>query len=88
MNLLNEPSVSRSEFRKLLNIRCHNELGVGLMDLPDIICIDDVWWEGISLKEANQMIDGCVQDFKDDMGFEEPCVPVDDLPAPIYSIDE
>jgi hypothetical protein len=52
MSAFNQPGLSRSEFRKLLNIRCHNELGVGLLDLPDIICIDDVWWENITLKES------------------------------------
>jgi hypothetical protein len=41
------------------------------MDLPDIICIDDVWWEQMTEKEAIQMIDGCIQDFKDDMGFNQ-----------------
>jgi len=44
---------------------------MGLMDLPDIICIDDVWWEKMSEKEAVQMIDGCIQDFKDDFGLSE-----------------
>lgn len=71
MNSLNPTYVSRSEFRKSLNLRCHQEFGMGLMDLPDIICIDDVWWEKMSEKEAVQMIDGCIQDFKDDMGFNQ-----------------
>jgi hypothetical protein len=88
MNPLNQPTVSRSEFRRALNLHCHKELGVGYSDLPDIITIDDVWWEKITEKESLQMIKGCIQDFKDDMGFKEPYVPVDDLPAPIYSIDE
>ena len=81
MNPLNPPTVSRSEFRRALNIRCHKELGVGLLDLPDIINLDDVWWEGITEKEAIVMIDSCIQDFKDDMGFE-------DSQAPLYHIDE
>jgi hypothetical protein len=72
-----------------LNLRCHKELGVGLDDLPDIICIDDVWWENITESEAVKMIDGCIEDFRDDMGFKVPYVSVDDLPAPTYtSIDE
>jgi hypothetical protein len=87
-SLINEPTVPRSEFRRALNLHCHHELGVGYSDLPDIINIDDVWWEGQTVKEALQMIAGCIQDFKDDMGFKEPYVPVDDLQAPIYSIDE
>jgi hypothetical protein len=89
MNPFNQPTVSRGEFRRALSIRCNKEFGVCLSDLPDIICIDDVWWEGITESEAVKMIDGCIEDFRDDMGFKEPYAPVDDLPAPTYtSIDE
>lgn len=89
LDLIKEPTVPRSEFRRALNLHCYKELGVGMSDLPDIINIDDVWWEGQTVKEALQMIAGCIQDFKDDMGFKTSYVPVDDLPAPTYtSIDE
>ena len=64
MNPLNPTYVSRSEFRKALNLKCHKELGIGMMDLPDIICIDDVWWENMTEKEAIVMIDSCIEDFK------------------------
>jgi hypothetical protein len=64
MNPLNPTFVSRSEFRRALNLRCHKELGIGLSDLPDIIDFEDVWWEGMTEKEAVQMIDGCIDDFK------------------------
>ena len=69
MNPLNPTTVSRIEFRQALNLRCHKELGVGLSDLPDIINLDDVWWEGVTEKEAMQMIDGCIEDFRDEMGY-------------------
>jgi len=68
----NEPTVTRLEFRRALNLRCQKELGVCLSDLPDIIDLDDVWWERQTVKEALQMITGCIQDFKDDMGFNTP----------------
>lgn len=68
MNVLDTPTVTRSQFRKALNIRCHKEFGIGLNDLPDIICLDDVWWEGITEKESVQMIDGCIEDFREDFG--------------------
>ena len=35
-----------------------------MSDLPDIICIDDVWYEGIEETEAIMMIEGCIDDFK------------------------
>ena len=59
------PTISRTEFRRALNIHCMKELGTGLSDLPDIINIDDVWWEGQTTKEALQMIKGCIEDFKE-----------------------
>ena len=65
MFTLQEPTVSRSEFRRALNFSCIKELGCSLNDLPDIIDLDDVWWEGITMKESLQMIKGCIEDFKD-----------------------
>ena len=84
MNPIDNVYVSRSQFRRALNLRCHKELGVGYSDLPDIIDLEDVWWEQMTEKEANQMIDGCIEDFKDELGYE----PVHTVNAPIYSIDE
>jgi len=83
MNPFNQPTVSRSEFRRALNLRCNKELGVSLSDLPDITVIDDNWWEGQTEKEALVMIDSCVEEFKDEMGFTSTSVS-----APLYSIDE
>ena len=62
--------VPRHEFKHALNLHCHKELGVGLMDLPDIINIDDVWWEGQTVKEALTMINSCIEDFKEEIGVE------------------
>jgi hypothetical protein len=64
MNPLNPTYISRSEFRRALNLRCHKEFGLGINDLPDIICIDDVWWEMMTEKEAVVMIDSCIDDFR------------------------
>jgi hypothetical protein len=86
MNPLNPTTVSRSEFRKVLNLRCHKEFGLGLNELPDIINIEDVWWEGILEKEAIQMIDGCIEDFKDELG--DPFKPIHTVDAPVYDINE
>jgi hypothetical protein len=40
---------------------------MGLNDLPDIICLDDVWWEHMNEKEAVQMIGGCIDDFREEL---------------------
>jgi len=71
MSLLNQPTVSRGEFRRALNLKCQKEFGMGLSDLPDIINIDDNWWEGITEKEAVVMIDSCIEEFKDELGYDE-----------------
>ena len=81
MNPLDNKFVSRTDFRRALNLRCHKELGIGYSDLPDIIDFEDVWWENMTEKEANQMIEGCIEDFKNELGYET-------VNAPIYSIDE
>jgi hypothetical protein len=83
MSYFNQSTVSRSEFRRALNLRCHKELGVSLSDLPDIIVIDDNWWEGQTEKEALIMIDSCIEELKEEMGFTS-----SNIEAPIYSIDE
>lgn len=81
---INEPTLRRSEFRKLLSLRCVKEFGMSLLDLPDIICLDDVYWEGITLKEANQMIDSCIDDIKDELEY----TPIHTINAPLYDINE
>ena len=63
-------SVSRIDFRRALNKRCHEELGVGFNDLPDIINIDDVWWDKMTEEEAVHMIDSCIDDFIQEIGVE------------------
>lgn len=70
MQLFKEPTVSRSEFRRALSFHCGKELGVSLNDLPDIINIDDNWWENMSQKEAMIMIESCIEEFKEEVGFE------------------
>lgn len=67
MQLLKEPTVTRSEFRRSLNLQCHKEFGMGLSDLPDIINIDDNWWEDMSEKDAVIMIDSCIEEFKEEL---------------------
>lgn len=84
MSAFNQPTVSRQEFRRALNLRCNKEFGMGIDDLPDIICIDDVWWDKITEKEAMQMIDSCIDDFKDELDYK----PTHTVDAPVYSIDE
>lgn len=42
---------------------------MGLNDLPDIINIDDNWWEHMSEKEAIIMIDSCVEEFREELAF-------------------
>lgn len=69
MSILTTEYVSRQDFRRALNLRCQKELGVSVNDLPDIVCIDDVWWEKMSEKEAITMIDSCIDDFRDEMGY-------------------
>lgn len=80
-HILNQPTVSRQDFRRALNLRCHQTFGLGLMDLPDVICIDDNWWEGQTSKEAHTMIESCIEELQDEVGFNV-------ADTPIYDINE
>ena len=65
MSILKEPTVSRSDFRRALNLKCQQVLGIGLSDLPDVINIDDVWYEGQEEKEAVIMINSCIKELQE-----------------------
>jgi hypothetical protein len=83
MNTLDQPTITRGQFRKALNIKCHETIGLGLMDLPDVICIDDFWWEDMTEKEAVIMVDSAIDDLKEELNFDSYCsddVPGQDLP--------
>lgn len=82
--MLDTHNVSRTEFMKALNIRCHKEFGIALNELPDIINIDDNWWQDMTEKDAIIMIDSCIEDIKDELEYK----PVHTINAPVYSIDE
>lgn len=84
-NPLNIPTVSRSEFRRALNIRCHKELGVSMSDLPDIVCIDDHWYEGMDERDAIIALEGIIEDIETEL---DPKAVPRTINAPLYSIDE
>ena len=69
MSYFNQPTVSRGEFKRSLKAKCLKELGVHFDDLPDIINIDDNWWEGITEKEAIIMIDSCIDELKEELEY-------------------
>jgi len=80
--------VSFRDFKRALNIRCNKVFGLSYSDLPDVINLHDFWYEGIDEKEAVLMIDGIIEDLSAELDIKPPYTPVDDLQAPVYSIDE
>ena len=67
MNLLNEPKISFRDFKRALNIRCNKEFGMSYSDLPDIVVLDDYWYEGIEEREAVMMLDGVIDDLREEL---------------------
>lgn len=84
MNILKEPTVSFRDFKRALNIRCHKTFGLSYSDLPDVVNLHDFWYDGIEERECVMMLDGVIDDLKEELNFDSYCS--DD--APVYSIDE
>jgi len=87
MNPLNPTTVSRSEFRRALNLRCHKELSIDFNDLPDIVCIDDHWYEGMDERDAVIALEGIIEDIQDELNY-KPIHTVNAPEAPVYDINE
>ena len=90
MNPLNPTTVSRLDFKRALRLKVHKELSIDFNDLPDIVCIDDHWYEGMDERDAVIALEGIIEDIQDELNY-KPIHTVTAKPtvdAPIYSIDE
>ena len=85
MNPLNPTTVSRIEFKRALRLKVHKELNIDFNDLPDIVCIDDHWYEGMDERDAIIALEGIIEDIE--MELDPKAVPRT-INAPLYSIDE
>jgi hypothetical protein len=85
MNPLNPTTVSRIDFKRALRLKVHKELNIDFNDLPDIVCIDDHWYEGMDERDAIIALEGIIEDIE--MELDPKAVPRT-INAPLYSIDE
>jgi len=83
MNITNT-YVSRTDFRRALKRKVYEKLNVDFNDLPDIICIDDHWYEGMDERDAIIALEGIIEDIELELGMNSNT----HIDAPIYSIDE
>lgn len=60
-------AISYDDFFRRWDKRCQDEFGVSADDLPDIIAIDDHWFDGMSVKESNDALDAMTEELRDAM---------------------
>ena len=84
MNPLNIKFVTRTEFKRALRLKVFKELQIDYNDLPDIICIDDHWYEGMDERDAVIALEGIIEDIQDELNYK----PIHTVNAPTYDINE
>jgi hypothetical protein len=70
MSHFNQPTVSFYDFKRTLKLKCYNVFGCSYSDLPDIVDLNDFWYEGIEEREAVIMIDGVIEDLAAELSFD------------------
>jgi len=84
MNPLDIKFVTRSEFKRALRLKVFKELHIDYSDLPDIICIDDHYYEGMDERDAVIALEGIIEDIQDELNYK----PIHTVNAPVYDINE
>ncbi len=62
-------SITREQFITAWNKKCIKTFGLGHKDLPDILFIDDFWYVGITLEEAENALDDMLSSMRDELSF-------------------
>lgn len=62
-------SITREQFITSWDNRCNSNFGLGHEDLPDLIYIDDYWYEGITKEEAKNALDDMLESMRDELSF-------------------
>jgi len=84
MNPLDKKFVTRGEFKRALRLKVFKELHIDYNDLPDIICIDDHYYEGMDERDAVIALEGIIEDIQDELNYK----PIHTVNAPTYDINE
>lgn len=57
-------NISFDQFLVMWNKRCIRAFGLGYEDLPDILCIDDHWYDGMTQQEAKSALDDMEEELR------------------------
>ena len=57
-------NISLEQFCIMWNKRCIRAFGLGSEDLPDLLCIDDYWYDGMNQQEAKAALDDMEQQMR------------------------
>lgn len=63
-------NISFEQFCKMWNKHCIRVFGIDADDLPDIMCIDDYWYEDMSQQQAKDALLDMEQEMRQELHFD------------------
>lgn len=63
-------SISFEQFCKMWNKHCERTFGIGADELPDVVCIDDYWFECMSQQQAKDALMDLEQELRQQLDFD------------------
>jgi hypothetical protein len=63
-------NISLEQFTAMWDKHCERRFGLGAIDLPDFMCIDDYWFEGMSMQQAKDAVEEMHQEMCDELHFD------------------
>lgn len=62
--------ITIEQFERAWSKRCTNVFGIGSEDLPDVLCIDDFWYEGMTREELKGALDEMELSMRQELHFD------------------
>lgn len=62
--------ITIEQFERAWSKRCINVFGIGSEDLPDVLCIDDFWYEGMTREELKGALDEMELSMRQELHFD------------------
>jgi hypothetical protein len=63
-------NISFEQFMRMWDKHCERVFGIDASSLPDILCIDDYWYEDMSQQEAKDALLDMEQELREELHFD------------------
>ena len=67
---MNIKDITREAFIKALDLKISSICGMGTDDIPDVVMIDDYYYEGMSQRSFNAAVRECAEVILEEAGYD------------------